>query len=347
MVNLSHLEKITDSVGALQFCRGVYPDPGSGYTVDDNARALIVATLEYRRTFAEGILKLMETYLNFLENTWTPAEVFHNWVGADGRPQEGPYTEDAVGHAVWALGIVAMSPAPSPLRARAQDLLARSLPLCTALRSLRGKAFCVAGLAQLRRPFLEPLATDIVLRYADDLVAQFRRNVDGSWHWFEGTLTYANGSLPYALFLAYETTRSLEYLKVARESLDFLNAVCVGDRGVSLIGNKGWYTRGGLRARFDQQPIDAMWLALANLAAWKILGAPKYFYVALLAREWFLGKNDLGLPLYDPRTGRCHDGLTEHGVNENCGTESTLSALLTMLATDEAAGQVLPILAAG
>ena len=43
--------------------------------------------------------------------------------------------------------------------------------------------------------------------------------------------------------------------------------------------------------------------------------------------EWFHGRNDVGVALYDPDTGAGYDGLEPDGVNRNCGAESTLAAL--------------------
>ncbi|HHV79652.1 MAG TPA: hypothetical protein GXX40_08630 [Firmicutes bacterium] len=426
LVNLSHLEHITDDTGIIQFCQGTQPDVSSGYTVDDNARALVVAALAYERpTEAEKAARLLHIYLRFLERARTPSEIFHNWFGPGWTWQDGPYTEDAVGHAVWALGVVTACRVPQWVSIRAKQLLRACLPRLKSLRFVRAKALCAAGIAIYlggnscslpplqgtgsRRclpyethaslpglspglPVCHPEQTpshladgsvrnrtvdhrnadlyELLTLLADDLVRTFEENSSDCrenpfhrdcstlWKWFEDRLTYANGIMPYSLFCCYAVSGDPRYYRTAVASVNFLNSVCVDDGRVTLVGNNGWYIRGRSRARFDQQPVDAMWLALANLAAWEVVrsertirlersirpgpsthtgclaGSERYARIARLCREWFLGKNDTGLALYDPATGACHDGLKETSINQNCGAESTIAGLMTLMATE-------------
>lgn len=435
LINLSHLERITDDIGIVQFCQGTRPDVSSGYTVDDNARALVVAALAYERsnTMATGPVetekaaRLLDTYLRFLERAWGPSESFHNWFGPGLTRRDGPQTEDAIGHAVWALGVVTACRVPQWASGRAERLLRLWLPRLKGLHFLRAKALCAAGIAMylgrescslppLQRngsrrclpyeahtslPGLSPgfpvcypgctqsyfadggmdnRAVDhrdadlygLLKMLADDLVHMFdensydfgenpgRGNYGTSWKWFEDRLTYANGIMPYSLFCAHAMSGDPRYYTTALASIEFLNSVCVSDGRVTLVGNKGWYVRGKSRARFDQQPVDAMWLALANLAAregirsqrtteleYSIRSGPStrtgfwtgsecYARIARMCREWFLGNNDAGLALYDPATGACHDGLSEASVNGNCGAESTIAGLVTLMVTEVA-----------
>ena len=63
----------------------------------------------------------------------------------------------------------------------------------------------------------------------------------------------------------------------------------------------------------------------ACLEAFRATQDPFFSRAARWAFEWFLGRNDLGLPLYDSTTGGCRDALHQDRVNENQGAESSLS----------------------
>ena len=81
---------------------------------------------------------------------------------------------------------------------------------------------------------------------------------------------------------------------------------------------------------FDQQPLEATSTVGACLEAYRITKDEYWQTKARTVYEWFLGRNDLGLPLYDALTGGCRDGLHANRVNQNQGAESTLAALLAL-----------------
>jgi uncharacterized protein YyaL (SSP411 family) len=168
-------------------------------------------------------------------------------------------------------------------------------------------------------------------RLADAICAQFRFNAKEDWTWFEDILTYSNGKIPRALFLAYRDLEKDEYLKVALESLDFLTSVCVVNGVIHPIGCNGWYERGGERAWFDQQPVDPMAHMLSYLAAYDTTGDRKHLRLAKMCFDWFFGHNSVGDALYDPVTGGCFDALSPSGANLNQGSESTICCLLAQL----------------
>src|SRR5690606_9837271 len=93
------------------------------------------------------------------------------------------------------------------------------------------------------------------------------------------------------------------------------------------IGNEGWYARGGRRARFSQQPIEADTSVAACAAAYRATHDPAWIAEATRAFRWFVGYNDLGVPVWDESTGGCRDGLGHSGVSDNQGAESTLAWL--------------------
>jgi hypothetical protein len=97
------------------------------------------------------------------------------------------------------------------------------------------------------------------------------------------------------------------------------------------IGSNGFYEKNGKRARFDQQPIEAQAMVSACLEAYRITNDEKWIKEARRSFEWFLGRNDLNLSIYDPVTGGCRDGLHPDRLNENQGAESTLAFLHSLL----------------
>ena len=157
--------------------------------------------------------------------------------------------------------------------------------------------------------------------------------------WFERTLTYDNALLPLALFNAYAITGDRSSLRVARESLEFLEEICFADGQLRLVGNAGWHGRGGKRAEADEQPTDALALVLAFRGAYRVTDDRHYLQRMRESFAWFLGANRLGLPLYDFSTTGCHDGLGVAEVNRNQGAESTLSFLLALLEMLEVSGE--------
>jgi len=69
----------------------------------------------------------------------------------------------------------------------------------------------------------------------------------------------------------------------------------------------------------------------ACLEAHRLTGEARWRKEAQLAFDWFLGRNDLRQPVYDPGTGGCRDGIHPDRVNQNQGAESTLSFLMALL----------------
>jgi hypothetical protein len=166
-------------------------------------------------------------------------------------------------------------------------------------------------------------------------VTQYEENKYFDWHWFEDVITYDNAVLPHALFVANLTLENKKYLKVARESCGFLLDNTFNGEHFSFVGCKGWYERGETRATFDQQPIEAASTVMMLRAAYDATHDEKFLTLQRKAFDWFLGQNDLHIPLYDFRTKGCSDGLESDGVNANQGAESTLSFLLSLLAMVE------------
>lgn len=328
---LRHLRRLTDDTGLFQHAHHEVANPHHGYTLDDNARALTVAAgLAHAGVPATD---LMERYLRFCVLALEPDGRFRNELGYDRRWLDEEATEDARGHAVAALGYTAARAPDRGSAEAARALVHPALEGLELLRHPRGVAHCLIGLCWLGAPG--------VVELADRLVDWHDANRAPGWEWYEPWLTYDNARLPLALLLAHAATGERRFASVARTTLDFYLGVVWVDGLLDLVGNGGWYPRGGPRAAFDQQPVDAASVVEACVAAAVLLGDDRYRGVAEGAARWFTGANRLGVALLDPATGGCHDGLQPDGVNRNQGAESALAPLQAWLALADA-GWVVP-----
>jgi hypothetical protein len=164
----------------------------------------------------------------------------------------------------------------------------------------------------------------LLIQLADDLVTLHKGNRSDDWQWFEDVITYGNAKIPEALLRGYQVTQNEEYLEVALESLDFLTKEQWNGVYFELVGNEGWYPKGGERALFGQQPVDAGYLVEAYVAASEVTSMNKYLELARLAFDWFLGRNRLNTALYDFADGSVADGIDSNGISANQGAESVV-----------------------
>ncbi|MEO0086407.1 MAG: glycosyl transferase family 1, partial [candidate division WOR-3 bacterium] len=344
-LNFEHVHTLSDDTGILQHARRTVPNFAEGYTTDDNARALIVA-LQARRLQEghAGLHRLAGRYLAFLDFAFDRSTGrFRNFLGFDRRWNEDAGSEDAHGRALWALGNVVGAAQDEGMVALAVMLIAAGLPAVETFTSPRAWAFSLLGICAYARRFP---GDSSVRRYRDGLaerlVQLWKANAAPDWRWFEQALAYANARLSEALLAAGESAGNREWTAAGLESLEWLVGVQTAPAGhFAPVAHTGWQ-RGQLRARFDQQPIEAQCTVEACFRAWQVTGEPRWREEMRRAFEWFLGRNDLGRPLYDYATGGCHDGLHPEGVNANEGAESTLAflaALLAMRAARSAAGR--------
>jgi hypothetical protein len=332
---LDHLATMTDDVGIFQHARFDVPNRSFGYCTDDVSRALIVALEAARNRATEQIgAKLVTTYLAFLHDAQLPDGWFHNFMGYDRRWQDRRGTEDSVGRAIWALGrCVARAPRDSWRRV-AREQLDLALPQVARLHHLRALAYATLGLADLAAA--DPSDTRVVqaLRAAvAPIAAAYRRVAVPGWHWCEDTLTYDNARLCEALIRAGAVLGEHALLRDGLEMLAFYAGIVVEDSMFVPIGNDGWYPRGGTRARFGQQPLEAAALVAAALAAHATTGDERYRGLAAVAGDWYFGRNTHGFLMVT--NGGCRDGIDAAGVSPNMGAESTLAYLMSAIALAE------------
>jgi len=338
-LRLDHLLRLTDDTGIIQHATYTVPARRSGYCVDDNARALIVALHADHLNGSPETKRLVTTYLSYLLSSQDKDGHFKNFMSYDRTFDAGLPSEDCTGRAIWALGTTVRFAADEGCRLLAREMLDRVLASTNDLGP-RGTALVVLGLADLLA--VEPDAAGVRDRIdglAKKLVGRYEEEATDDWRWFEPTLTYDNAMIPLALFTAYRVTGERVSLRVAREALDFLETICFNGDRLLLIGNTGWHSRGGKKPETDEQAIDAAAFVLAFRGAYLATGDHHYLRRMREAFAWFLGSNRLGLPLYDFATGGCRDGLGTSRPNQNEGAESTICFLMALLGMLELAGE--------
>ncbi len=336
-INLDHLDRMTDSTGLIQHAVYNVPRRESGYTTDDNARALRLCTRLYNDRRSDRMLSRVCVYLSFLEHARCPVRGFHNFLSYQRDWLDAAGTGDCQGQAVRALAAVLGSSLPDGYRALAREMIDAALPALADLRSLRAQAYIILAWGYLWTEGvddIEPLE-NVARLAAERLVECYRRSQRPDWPWFESQMTYANAVLPHALFLAAQRWPQAEFLDVARDSFAFLDNETTVENVFWPVGNSDWYPHGEPKALYDQQPVEAVTMADAALSAFWLLNDEQYLATFGRAHGWFQGQNSLGRSLVDARLDACCDGLQPQGVNRNQGAESTLAWLWTEVHQNE------------
>jgi glycosyltransferase involved in cell wall biosynthesis len=340
-LKLNHFTRMTDDTGMLQHSIFTIPNRREGYTTDDNARALILSVLLQHTD--QGSLETAHSpsvdsaslYLSFLEHAFNgPKGRFKNFLRYDRRWNEPIGSEDCHGRALWALGTVLGRSHDQGLKGAAGRLFEFSLPAVLEFNSPRAWAYALLGIQEYLTFYpgdrdAQKLRSALSWRLLE-MYESIRRP---DWKWFENVLAYGNSRLPQALLLVGSTCSDDRMVSAGLESLDWLSKEqhCDISRHFVPIGSQGFYRQNGEKARFDQQPLEAAGAVSACLQAYRVTGDSRWRGEAWSAFNWFLGDNDLQLPLYDSATGGCRDGLHPDRANENQGAESTLSFLMALL----------------
>ncbi len=337
-VNRQHLAEITGELGIWQHAIGAAPNLAFGYCTDDVARALTVDLAHARVLGWDTVAESARRSLRFMGDAFDPATGrFRNFRDQDGRWLDEEASDDSYGRAMLALGGSLGGDHDEAFAAGAMRVFAAALPASAQLTALRATASTVLGCAAaLESPGIDDelrVATSEALwRLADRLRRAFAPVASsGDWPWPEPVLTYENPLLPRALIVAGQRAGDHALIGMGLHVLDWLIVVQTSNGGeFSAIGSEGFWPRGGRRARFDQQPIEATAMILAAEIALAHTGESRYLDAIELAYGWFLGDNDIGLAMADPTTGGCFDGLEPAGVNRNQGAESTLMWLTAL-----------------
>ena len=343
-IDLKHLKAMTTDVGIIQFSKISTPDIGSGYTLDDNARALIAACDYYKTTQDPKDLKLIKTYVHFILKCQRDSGLFLNYVneGKKFTKQNNEVNlEDSNGRAIWSLGYAFY------LMEEGIDLdftllqnMAWSINCFSQkvhhFKSPRALAFVIKGLYFFNLKENDTKTNTIINDLANKLAELYALHAEKDWNWFEPYLTYANSVLPESLLYAWKVTENDKFKLIAKESFDFLLSKIFKEDSIRVISNQNWLIKGfedeSSTYIGGEQPIDVAYTILALKQFNRVFPFEGYDDKMEIAFSWFLGNNQLKQIMYNPCTGGCHDGLEAHNVNLNQGAESTVSYLLSRFA---------------
>lgn len=328
---LDYLERLTDSTGIFSQAHFDVPAREAGYRVEDNALALTAVILFYLQLGDPKALDLARIYLPFLRQMQRPDGVFHSRLNYDGSFGDEAGSDECQGKAIVGLGICAALAEEEGIASLAKTMLDKAL-LSLDISSPRAAAYAVVGCYHYLSRFPGvTLALRTIRSMGQKILECYENNASEEWQWFEDTLYCANGILPRALFLCYRTTGEEIYLTRALETLDFLTQKSCADNMFDLVGDQGWYKKGGEKARFRQLPIEAASLCSAHIDAYIITEDRKHLELAVSAFEWFLGRNVLKEPVCHLASFSCSDGIQRAGLDPDCGAEAAIHWLTSLL----------------
>jgi hypothetical protein len=336
-INLKHLRLMTDDTGILQHAKYTIPNRSHGYCVDDNARALIVVTRAHDLNRMDtSLTDLSAVYLSFLDDAFNfDTGRFRNFMGYDRSWLEDAGSEDSHGRALWSLGVTVGWGRSGGQVALASSLFNSALPAIETFGDSRAIAFPILGIqAYLRRNNDDQRARVILELLGDRLMSRFTRYATKDWNWHEDVLTYDIARVPQALMACGRSTQNDAMVSLGLNVLEWLKDAQFDRSGgwFAPVGNDGWFSQSGTKARHDQQPLEAAAMIDACIEAYECTLNYDWTQLATTCFNWYLGKNDLQSKLYDHASGGCRDGLMQDGVNENQGAESTLSYIQSLLA---------------
>ena len=338
-LNLKHIQNMTTEVGIVQFSNINHPDIESGYTLDDNARALVALCMHYELTGNFSDLAHIRRYLNFIKYCQQPGGDFLNYVDKNKQftDQNLENLDDANGRAIWALGFVISkkSELPARLITIALNILQKALPHVEDINSTRSMAFIIKGLYYAYSQNKSEQYKSIAIKLANRLVQMYKHESSEDWQWYESYLTYANSVLPEALLCAWQMTGDWQYRNIARKSFDFLISKTFSDKEITVISNRNWLNKDAEPAEYGEQPIDVAYTLMTLSRFYDVLYDHEYLRKMTIAFNWFSGNNRLHHIVYNPCTGGCYDGLEETHVNINQGAESTISYLMARMTVEK------------
>lgn len=328
-IKLDHIKKLTTDFGILQFSKFSQPDPESGYTLDDNARALINMVL-YNKAFPDkNTLKLANTYLNFIEGIQQNNGWFDNYKDFDHqltKQNKEVNLEDANGRALWSLGTVISHRDTLPLEmiCKAVKCWDKAIKRIDDIKSPRAIAYALKGLYLYHSIYKDEEIKTHIEKLADELLHHYNINSAENWCWYEDYMTYANNVLPEAMMYSYLVTKNPKYKKIAAITFDFLLSHYFMKGQLKVISNRGWFKKENERIFYGEQPIEVATTIIALDLFYEVTRNKKYKDQLKLAFIWFLGNNHLKQIMYNPENGASYDGLEDKHININQGAESTL-----------------------
>ncbi len=338
---LDHVQRLTDDTGIIQHAKYGIPNLKEGYCLDDNARALLMVLMAYKRNKHPLALRLSPTYLSYINYMQNEAGVFRNFMSFNRSFLDEIGSEDAFGRAIWSLGYLLGNAPNDAYYQTGREIFFDAVPNFSELKSVRGIANTIVGVCHyLKSNSSDEGMIEVLRDLSDKLVMAFERHQEPDWAWFESMLAYDNGFLPLALLHAAEFIKDEKVARIAFQSMDFLADITLQNGYLSIVGNEEWYKQNGAQSTFAQQPLDALAMVLMYHQAFRLTKNQAYISKLYTCFMWFLGENDLRISLYDFETKGCCDGLESYGVNRNQGAESTLAYLISHLSVLEAFEEV-------
>jgi glycosyltransferase involved in cell wall biosynthesis len=339
-INLNHLKAMTTDIGIIQFSKINQPDLSTGYTLDDNARAMVAICMNYKKDSSQERIAEIRKYLGFIKFCQQPGGDFLNYVDQNKNftdQNKEVDLDDSNGRAVWALGYLFLlkGTIPSGIITEAEAIFQKSLPHLAKIEAPRAMAFVIKGIYYRQKGIKTSEYPDLIKEFADRLLELYKHEATDKWEWFEDCLTYANSVLPEAMLYAWLITKKTIYKDIAITSFDFLLRHTFNENGIEVISNKTWLQKGQIAAHYGEQPIDVAYTIMTLDKFYEVLKDEDYYKKMVIAFNWFLGCNRLQQIIYNPCTGGCYDGLEETHVNINQGAESTVSYLMARLTIEK------------
>ena len=340
-ISFRHIRKLTDSTGIFSHAVFGFPNLKNGYRLEDNARALYATTMSYQQSHKKKLKSLMSTYLSFIQFMQNPDGTFKHQLMYNRVCNDEKGSDECFGTSLWALGYLINNPPDYGFLEGAKDIFKEALGATEKIYQIRGIAYSILGICYYLQTFkIDQVTSERLYSLLDKLIAFYSSNKKDDWKWFEPKIAYDNAVLPLALMSASELIQDEKSKIMAFESMRFLTDNVIKDGRLSLIGNKKWYEKGGERSVFDQLPVDAMGLILLYKKAFELTKNQRFYQFMQICFNWFFGKNDLYVSLYESNTKGCYDGLQESGVNRNQGAESSLAFVISNMAVQEIAKQI-------
>ena len=339
-INLKHIQAMTTDVGIIQFSKINQPDIKSGYTLDDNARALVATCMSFKLSGEKERINEIRKYLDFIKFCQQPNGNFLNYVDKERNftdQNQEVNLDDSNGRALWSLGYVVSLKdiLPKSIIKEAISVFENALPSMKLVKSPRAMAFAMKGIFYFHKGKKATDHLEMVKVFANRLLELYKNESNIIWEWYEGYMTYANSILPEAMLYAWLMTGESIYKDIARTSFNFLLTITFNKNGIEVISNKGWLQKGQEAGHFGEQPIDVAYTIMTLSKFYDVFMDENYHQKMEVAFNWFLGNNRLQQIIYNPCTGGCYDGLEETHVNLNQGAESTVSYLMARLTIEK------------
>jgi len=334
------LERLTTEMGILQHAQGIVPFYKEGYSLDDNARAIMVSQMAFGRFHKEKYHDYLVRYLSFMLLMHKADGTVNNLLSYYNQQVNSKLSEDTFGRSVWALGYLIQTTNNDSIFRIAHGLFHSTIRNISHLNHSRGLTNTLFGLFHYIRKFPDQIEQiDNLTILADKLCQHYEAHSISRWNWFDPEITYDNGLLPAALYYAYQITHNSHYLAIANKATAFIEDICFDSNHLSLVGNKTWDGSTKHKSNIGQQPLDAAAMVILYDAQYKTLKEDRSVELLKKSFLWFFGENDLNIPLYDTQNKGVYDGMEEFEINLNQGAESNITYLMAWLIAEPYFGE--------